>query len=74
MGDAEGYRPAGEVERLKASDPIPAYRVRLLAEGFEAADLDRAETDARAAVDAAFASARAAAYPDPEEAFAHVFA
>jgi pyruvate dehydrogenase E1 component alpha subunit len=74
MGDAEGYRPAGEVERLKAADPIPAYRNRLIADGFDTADLDKAEADARAAVDAAFAAARAAAYPQPEEAFAHVFA
>ena len=74
MGDAEGYRPKGEVDRLKAGDPIPAYRQRLLTDGFEAGELDKAEAEARAAVDAAFAAARAAAYPQPEEAFAHVFA
>eukprot|EP01035_Chromulina_nebulosa_P028786 gene28786-38049_t len=71
MGDAEGYRPDGEVARLKALDPIPRYRARLLADGFDAADLDRAEDDARRAVDAAFSAARAAAYPDPMEAYAH---
>lgn len=74
MGDAEGYRPAGEVERLKGLDPIPAYRTRLLADGFDAADLDRAEAEGKAAVEAAFAAARAADFPLPEEAFAHVFA
>lgn len=74
MGDAEGYRPAGEVDRLKGRDPIPAYRTRLLADGFDAADLDRAENEAKAAVEAAFAAARAADFPLPEEAFAHVFA
>lgn len=74
MGDAEGYRPAGEVARLKALDPIPAYRARLLADGFDAADLDRAEAEGRAEVEAAFAAARAADFPEPEEAFAHVFA
>ncbi len=74
MGDAEGYRPDGEVARLKALDPIPRYRERLLADGFDAADLDRAEDEARRAVDAAFSAARAAAYPDPMEAYAHVFA
>lgn len=74
MGDAEGYRPEGEVERLKASDPIPAYRARLIADGFDAAELDRIEADAHASVDAAFAAARAAPYPEPGEAFDHVFA
>jgi TPP-dependent pyruvate/acetoin dehydrogenase alpha subunit len=74
MGDAEGYRPPGEVDALKASDPIPAYRARLIADGFDPADLDRAETAARDEVDAAFAFARTAALPDPQEAFDHVFA
>jgi len=74
MGDAEGYRPTGEVEALKARDPIPAYRARLLAEGFEAEALDRASADAAAEVEAAFAFARSADYPTPEEAFKHVFA
>lgn len=74
MGDAEGYRPAGEVEALKAHDPIPAYRARLLAEGFEAKEIDRAAEVAIAEVDAAFAFARAADYPAPEEVYEHVFA
>ncbi|MEZ5707939.1 MAG: thiamine pyrophosphate-dependent dehydrogenase E1 component subunit alpha [Blastomonas sp.] len=73
MGDAEGYRPAGEVERLKALDPIPRYRARLEADGFEASELDRQERLAREAVDAAFDHARTADYPEPEEAFDHVF-
>lgn len=74
MGDAEGYRPEGEVAKLKSRDPIPAYRARLIADGFEAAELDQLEADARSTVEAAFAAARDAAYPHPEEAFAHVFA
>ena len=74
MGDAEGYRPAGEVEALKARDPIPAYRARLLADGFEAGEIDGAAEAAIAEVDAAFAFARAADYPAPEEAYEHVFA
>ena len=74
MGDAEGYRPPGEVDALRALDPIPAYRARLLSEGFEAEALDRAAQAAVAEVEAAFAFARSAAYPAPEEAFEHVFA
>ncbi len=74
MGDAEGYRPAGEVDQLRTLDPIPQYRARLLADGFDAADLDAAAARAKAEVDSAFLAARAAAYPKPEEAFDHVFA
>ena len=74
MGDAEGYRPEGEVDRLKKRDPIPKYRDRLLAEGFDAADLDAAEAQAKSEVEQAFAATRAADYPEPKEAFNHVFA
>lgn len=74
IGDAEGYRPEGEVGRLKDADPIPAYRARLLADGYEAAELDAAEAAARAAVERAFVFARTSPLPDPQEAFAHVFA
>lgn len=74
MGDAEGYRPEGEVERLKGFDPIPTYRERLISEGFNPEEIDRAAADACAEVDAAFALARSAAYPEQEEAFDHVFA
>jgi len=74
MGDAEGYRPEGEVERLKAIDPIPLYRERLLADGFDTGELGAIEAQAKSEVDSAFAAARAAAYPEPQEAFDHVFA
>lgn len=74
MGDAEGYRPEGEVGRLKAADPIPAYRARLIADGYDPAELDGTEAAAKSEVDAAFAFARAAPMPEPQEAFAHVFA
>lgn len=74
MGDAEAYRPEGEVERLRAADPIPAYRSRLEADGISAADLDHAEAAARSAVENAFTFARESALPDPEDAFETVFA
>lgn len=74
MGDAEAYRPAGEVEALMLKDPIPAYRARLLAEGFDAYDLEMAEIEVRNDVDEAVNLARAAAYPAPQAAFEHVFA
>jgi len=73
MGDAEQYRPKGELERLKAIDPIPAYRRRLIERGFDASELDEGETKVRGEVAAAFAFARASSAPAPAEAFEKVF-
>jgi pyruvate dehydrogenase E1 component alpha subunit len=74
MGDAEGYRPEGEVALLKAADPIPRYRRRLTEQGVAAAELDAMEADARSQVKAAFDFARAAQVPTPQDAFETVFA
>jgi acetoin:2,6-dichlorophenolindophenol oxidoreductase subunit alpha len=74
MGDAEGYRPKGEVETLRASDPIPRYRQRLLEEGCTPAQLTALEVEAHKLVDAAFAGAGMAEPPRLEEAFECVFA
>lgn len=75
IGDAEGYRPAGEKEALLARDPIPALRGKLLAEKLlsEAEDLalvGRAEGE----VETAIARARSAPFPPAADAFHHVFA
>jgi len=56
--DSGAYRPKEEVAEWLARDPIPMYRARLTAEGMDAADLDRLEAAAEAAVDAAEAFAR----------------
>jgi pyruvate dehydrogenase E1 component alpha subunit len=74
QGDPETYRPKGEVDELKAHDPIRVLGERLRAgglldEGGEAAAGERA----RARVKAAFDFARASAYPEPAEAVQHVF-
>jgi pyruvate dehydrogenase E1 component alpha subunit len=74
VGDTEDYRPDGEKARISDADPIPRYRAVLLADGFDAADLGAAEWQAHSEVDRAFDFARAAPYPQPEEAFDHVFA
>jgi TPP-dependent pyruvate/acetoin dehydrogenase alpha subunit len=74
MGDAEQYRPSGELERLRARNPIPRYRQRLLEAGHAAAELDAAAAEARHEVDAAFAHAREAAYPSADSALTAVFA
>ena len=74
MGDAEGYRPEGEVAALKEKDPIPALRDRLMADGdfTEAEDADLTAR-ARQRVDEAIAFARESAYPEPAEALEKVF-
>jgi TPP-dependent pyruvate/acetoin dehydrogenase alpha subunit len=75
IGDAEGYRPEGEVAALRARDPIPRLRETLLAKGVLTADEEeKLVAEERRTVEEAFAYARAAALPDPEEAFEHVFA
>lgn len=74
IGDAEGYRPEGEVAGLKARDPIPRLRRRLLEqEAADEATLDACEARAAEAVAEAFAFARQAAFPQPLEAFDKVF-
>jgi pyruvate dehydrogenase E1 component alpha subunit len=73
MGDAEQYRPKGEVDRLKALDPIPAYRQRLLERGHDERDLATCEAAVRDEIEAAFVYARALAPPAPEDAYEKVF-
>jgi len=74
MGDAEGYRPKGEVEKLKGADPIPRYRQRLIEDGIASTELTSLEEEAHRLVDAAFSSARLAERPGVAEAFETVFA
>ena len=75
QGDAEVYRPKGEVEALRKNDPIPALGGELRRRGL----LDDAQASAiagraEARVAAAFAFARDSAYPPVEEATEHLFA
>ncbi len=74
VGDSVEYRPQEERDRLPSLDPIPLYRERLLAEGHEAAELDRLEAEAVSAAEAAIAFARASEFPSFQEALNHVFA
>ena len=74
MGDAESYRPKGELEALRARDPIPALRTRLISEGdLSPADDVSLVARARARVDDAIDFARQSPYPSPEEALDKVF-
>lgn len=75
QGDAEVYRPKGEVAELRKNDPIPALGSELRRRGL----LDDAQAAAIAAraearVAAAFTFARESAYPPVAEATEHLFA
>jgi pyruvate dehydrogenase E1 component alpha subunit len=75
QGDPETYRPKGEVAALKAKDPIARFRKAMIDnKEVTSAEADAVLARAKAAVDEAFAFARKAAYPAPEEALTHVFA
>lgn len=75
MGDAEAYRPKGELDTLRARDPIPALAKRLQSEdNVSDADLAAIAARARKRVDDAINFARESAYPEPEEALEKVFA
>lgn len=75
MGDAEGYRPAEEKAQAQASDPIPRFRARLLAEGvLTEAAASRIDREAAETVAAAVEFARRSPFPKPEEALEKLFA
>ena len=62
--DPAKYRPADEVERWMARDPIDLYRARLLDLGFGEDELKAIDADALAQVDDATEKAKAAPEPD----------
>ncbi len=74
QGDAEVYRPKGEVEELRKHDPIPALAAHMRQRGLLD---DRKDEEIRGRahqrVTAAYAFARSSPYPDPTEALEHVF-
>ena len=75
MGDGEAYRPKGELDGLRARDPIPALKARMMKEdGLTEADDTAIVARARHKVDDAIEFARSSPYPKPEEAMEHVFA
>jgi TPP-dependent pyruvate/acetoin dehydrogenase alpha subunit len=74
MGDAEAYRPAGEVAKLKAADPIPKYRHRLIEQGVASSGLDALEAESRSQIEAAVDFARSAEVPALHDAFERIFA
>lgn len=75
QGDAEAYRPKGEVAELRKDDPIPRLAAHLKRAGLldDGAD-ERLRAGVHARVAAAFEHGRSSPYPKPEDALLHVFA
>lgn len=74
VGDTVEYRPQSERDMLAHVDPIPLFRARLVADGYETAELERLEADAASEAEAAIAFARSSQFPSFQEALNHVFA
>jgi membrane associated rhomboid family serine protease len=73
--DPAKYRSREETERLRALDPVPAYRNQLIQAGLLDDDAARRiEEQAEEQVDAAVAFADASPDPDPGQLFEHAYA
>lgn len=73
--DPARYRSKAEAERSQRDDPVPALRVRLIADGvLDTAAAASIDADVDAQVDAAVAFADESADPMPAELFAHSYA
>jgi pyruvate dehydrogenase E1 component alpha subunit len=71
MGDQQGYIP----EQMKQADPLPLYRAKLVRDGvLTEAEADAIEAAAKERMAKAMTFATEAPYPEPAEAFDHVFA
>ena len=71
MGDQQAYIP----EQMKQVDPLPLYRAKLVKGGVLTEDqADAIEAAAKARMEKAMQFAKEAPYPEPHEAFDHVFA
>jgi len=73
MGDAEAYRPEGEIERITQLDPIPRMESRLREEGVDDARIDDLRSAAHDRVEAAIEWAKDQPVPNPETAYEDVF-
>jgi len=74
LADPAAYRPAEEVERGVAGEPIGRYRRVLEGRGVEGGELDAVEADVAALVAAVAERARAAPPPEPATAWTDVWA
>jgi TPP-dependent pyruvate/acetoin dehydrogenase alpha subunit len=74
IGDAEVYRPAGEVDSARERDPLLVTAAALRAHGVTDEALDRLEAEVRAEIGAACEEALAAPKADATTAREHVYA
>lgn len=73
--DPARYRPPEEAERLRALDPLPAFRARLVADGvLEEKAADRIDEEAEQQVAAAIDFADHSPAPEPAALFDYVYA
>ncbi len=70
--DAGAYRKPEEVQAKWAEDPIVRTRARLLALGVITADIAAIETAARRELDDSYVAAKAAPWPELQQAFEHI--
>jgi pyruvate dehydrogenase E1 component alpha subunit len=71
--DPAAYRPQSEVDERLTEEPIGRLRAQLLQQaGVTAALLDQAAREIRETLEAAYADARDAPYPEPGSAFEDV--
>ena len=73
MGDPEVYRTKEEVVKARENEPIVRLGRRLLALGYEDADLRRLEAEAEAILTDALQFAESSPLPEPADAFTDVF-
>ncbi|QLD87459.1 thiamine pyrophosphate-dependent dehydrogenase E1 component subunit alpha [Natronomonas halophila] len=73
MGDAQGYRPDEEMEKLDELDPIPRMEERLRAAGLDDERIESLRDAATERVEEAIDWAKDQPQPDPEDAYEDVF-
>lgn len=74
IGDAEHYRPTGEVEQAREREPIVRLRRELKDRGIDCADLDQLEAAVRSTVDSAATAALADPAADSKRVMEHLYA
>ena len=73
QGDAEAYRPQGEVDQLRKNDPIDRLKKQLQDQGMSDQEDQQIRQRASEAVSEAYEFARSSDYPAVSEAEMHVF-
>jgi TPP-dependent pyruvate/acetoin dehydrogenase alpha subunit len=73
-GDAQQYRPAGEVERARLKEPLARIRALVADDPFVSLLLDDIDRVVDQEIEAAVNCARVTAYPDPTTSREHLYA